>query len=96
MGVTRRKFCTGLAATCLVGCRKGTGCDDPAQISQASRTLRRELAYVPRTLRRGQRCDNCAHYKPPEGNTRCGGCRLFSGPVTAEGWCKEWVAGTAR
>jgi hypothetical protein len=100
MDATRRAFCVSLAACAagLVGCRRGTSCDDPAQISQASRDLRRELAYVPRTLRPGQLCRNCAHYKPPPGDRgdACGGCRLFSGPVTADGWCKEWVAGASN
>jgi len=38
----------------------------------------------------GQNCANCQLVKAADANG-CYGCLLFAGPVTAGGWCKNWV-----
>jgi len=65
-------------------------CRDTSSLSQADKDLRANLGYVEDTEIAEQRCDNCQLYKQPE-NGGCGGCLLFNGPVTANGWCKSWV-----
>lgn len=65
-------------------------CSDTSSLSQADKDLRANLGYVDSTEIAEQRCDNCQLYKQPE-NGGCGGCLLFNGPVTADGWCKSWV-----
>lgn len=65
-------------------------CRDTSSLTQADKDLRTNLGYVEDTENAEQRCDNCQLYKQPE-NGGCGGCLLFNGPVTSNGWCKSWV-----
>lgn len=68
----------------------GDPCRDTTGLSEQDMTMRRNLNYIDDTERPEERCDNCALYKKPE-NGGCGGCLLFAGPVTPQGWCSSWV-----
>jgi hypothetical protein len=65
-------------------------CKDTSSLTQADKDLRTNLGYLEETEIADQRCENCQLYKQPE-NGGCGGCLLFNGPVTTNGWCKSWV-----
>ena len=55
---------------------------------------REALSYVDNTPIPVQRCDNCQFYQADAyaGESGCGGCQLFAGPVVAGGYCTGWVA----
>jgi hypothetical protein len=65
-------------------------CRDTSSLTQADKDLRANFGYIEETEIAEQNCSNCQLYKQPE-NGGCGGCLLFNGPVTANGWCKSWV-----
>jgi hypothetical protein len=66
-------------------------CTDLTGLSQGDLDMRNNLAYVTETAVEGQNCANCQLLKAPEGGSSCSGCLLFKGPVTQNGWCKNWV-----
>lgn len=71
-------------------------CDDLSSLS-ASEKERREaqiqaLQYVEQTEKPDQNCANCLFWQAPTGDSECGGCQLFPGPVNPNGWCSTWQA----
>lgn len=67
-------------------------CNDLTGLTQGDLDMRKNLDYVKASTVEGQNCANCQLLKAPEGGSSCSGCLLFKGPVTQEGWCKNWVA----
>jgi hypothetical protein len=55
---------------------------DPA--SAAGKMSQAAAKYQP-TPKGDQRCDNCTLWEPPNG------CKVVSGTIAPEGWCKLWV-----
>lgn len=52
---------------------------------------RQALGYVDNSPYPEQLCSNCQFYNQPEGDSPCGGCQLFAGPVAPGGYCNSWV-----
>jgi hypothetical protein len=67
-------------------------CTDLSGLAQGDLDMRNNLGYVAKSTTEGQNCTNCQLLKAAEAGSSCNGCLLFKGPVTAEGWCKNWVA----
>lgn len=67
----------------------GAECTDG--IDEASKTMRNTLKYVAKSPEEGKMCSNCAQWKPPEGDTKCGGCNLFAGQVNPNGYCISYA-----
>lgn len=67
-------------------------CTDTSGLSESDKTMRQNLGYVEKTPDVSKNCKNCQLYKMPEGGSKCGGCTLFGGPVTDNGYCNSWVA----
>lgn len=65
-------------------------CTDVSGLDENALAMRKNLEYVDKSTVEGQNCANCQLLKPAEAGG-CNGCLLFAGPVTAEGWCKNWV-----
>ena len=69
-------------------------CGDVSGLSEDEKQLRQNFEYVNETPYPEKRCDNCQFYQQPEGDAVCGGCQLFAGPVSPEGYCNSWIAMT--
>lgn len=65
-------------------------CRDTSALTEQDLAMRNNLGYIEETEITDQQCINCQLFKKPE-NGGCGGCLLFNGPVTNEGWCNSWV-----
>jgi len=69
-------------------------CTDISMLSDAQKKQRtqmvKSLQYVEETPNEGKNCANCQLYQKGayEG---CGGCQLFPGPVTENGYCNSWA-----
>lgn len=66
-------------------------CTDVSGLDETALAMRQNLDYVDVSTVEGQNCANCQLVKAAEAGG-CHGCLLFAGPVTADGWCKNWVA----
>lgn len=69
----------------------GGDCTAGAEIEAASKQMRTALKYVPKSSKAGQACSSCLQWIPGKGNANCGGCKLFSGPVNAGGYCLSYA-----
>lgn len=56
-----------------------------------SKQMRKALQYVEKSKKSGQVCSNCLQWKKPEGDAKCGGCKLFTGPVNPNGYCLSYA-----
>lgn len=65
-------------------------CTDLTGVDENALAMRKNLEYVDVSTVDGQNCANCQLLKPAEAGG-CIGCLLFAGPVTTNGWCKNWV-----
>jgi hypothetical protein len=65
-------------------------CSDVSGLDENALAMRKNLEYVDVSAVDGQNCANCQLVKAADANG-CYGCLLFAGPVTANGWCKNWV-----
>jgi len=65
-------------------------CTDVSGLDENALAMRKNLEYVEVSAVEGQNCANCQLVKAADANG-CSGCLLFAGPVTAGGWCKNWV-----
>lgn len=75
-----------------VGASGYLDCAEGAQIDEVSRETRKALNYIARSGDGNERCYYCAMWQPPaEEQSLCGGCKLFSGPVNANGWCSGFA-----
>ena len=68
----------------------GDGCSDA--VDDTSKKLRATLQYVEKSAAEGKMCSNCLQYNEPAGGKKCGGCKLFTGPVQPGGYCLSWAA----
>ncbi|MFB6099179.1 MAG: high-potential iron-sulfur protein [Salinibacter sp.] len=50
----------------------------------------KSLQYVEETPNPKKNCGNCQLYQKGEYGS-CGGCQLFPGPVTKNGYCNSWT-----
>ena len=67
-------------------------CNDVSGLSEEEKQVRQNFEYVNETPYPEKRCNNCQFYQQPEGGTVCGGCQLFAGPVSPQGYCNSWIA----
>ena len=67
-------------------------CDDTTGLDDAAKATRTSLKYVDKSTEAGKACKNCQQYTAPEGGAACGGCKLFKGTVSPEGYCAGFVA----
>ena len=101
---SRRAFLTRLgigavsigAIAAVQACGKGGGgeapkCDDMTGVDDASKATRSSLKYVDNSVESGKSCKVCQQYLAPEGGAACGGCKLFKGPVSTEGYCSGFA-----
>ena len=72
-----------------------SSCEGYDALDASALQTRQALGYVDATPREGQNCANCRFYTQPAGASPCGGCQLFAGPVSPDGWCQSWVAKAA-
>lgn len=66
-------------------------CTEGVELSEQSKRMRKTLQYVSKSSKPDKYCSNCSQWIPPEGEGPCGGCKLFSGPVNANGYCLSWA-----
>lgn len=71
---------------------QGTSIIDSSQMTQEDFDKRKNLGYVEKSPIEESRCDNCALYLKPEGDSKYGGCQLLRGPIAPEGYCPYWAA----
>lgn len=64
-------------------------CD--AEIDGKSKKMRKALQYVEKSKQKGKNCANCMQWIKPAEGEKCGGCKLFSGPVDPEGYCLSYA-----
>lgn len=71
---------------------KEAPCNDTSDLTEAEIKLREDtFKYVNETPKPDQNCENCQFYKEPQGGSPCGGCTLFKGPVSPNGYCNSWA-----
>ncbi len=66
-------------------------CAEGATIDAQSKQMRTTLKYVEKSAEEGKKCSNCLQWVAPEGDSKCGGCKLFTGPVNPNGHCLSWA-----
>ena len=69
--------------------------DCSATVDDASKKLRATLQYVEKSPNAEKMCSNCLQYVAPAAGKKCGGCKLFTGPVQANAYCLSWAAKAA-
>lgn len=96
---TRREILHGLtvgAVALIGGCKSRSkmpsSCKDVTGLTDAQKTVRKELGYVDRTTNAKQTCANCSLYVKPAQPDRCGGCEIMKGPIHPLGTCDSWQA----
>lgn len=65
-------------------------CNDLSSVAEADLKQRESLGYVAASTEADKNCSNCRFYQEGNQPNGCGGCQLFKGPVTPEGYCKSW------
>ena len=100
--VTRRRFLASAGAVLGVGplvaaCGGGgpttaSACAGYGDLTGADLAAREALGYVDKSPKPAEICASCRLYDLPEGDSPCGGCQLFAGPVLAAGYCNSWAA----
>lgn len=86
------------AVSVLQACGKKEGegaapkCDDTTGLSDADKALRTSLKYMDKSPEATKSCKVCLQFTPPEGGAACGGCKLFKGTVSPEGYCNGFAA----
>jgi hypothetical protein len=98
---------TGFLAACGGGDEGGGGsvagvdvvnassCLGYATLSGSDQQMRTSLNYEDESTVDGQYCANCRFYTAPGDMAPCGGCQIFSGPVSPAGHCTSWAATVA-
>ncbi len=66
----------------------GTGCNTP--IDETSTGLRKSLQYKAVATDATKQCGQCAQYVKDQYG-ECGGCKLFTGPVSPKGGCLSFA-----
>ena len=75
----------------VAGCKTAPPpvCTDETGLEPRAVQARRTLAYVDRAPDASRACVRCAQFLPKaEG---CGGCRIFSGPISPAGSCSVFA-----
>ncbi|WP_018626243.1 high-potential iron-sulfur protein [Niabella aurantiaca] len=72
--------------------QQGSAIIDSSEMTQEDFDKRKNLGYVEKTPMEDNRCDNCALYLKPEGDSKYGGCQLLRGPISPGGYCPYWAA----
>ncbi|MEO1230933.1 MAG: high-potential iron-sulfur protein [Myxococcota bacterium] len=72
--------------------KKAVDCSKEGKIDKGSAQMRKALQYVDETKKKGQVCSSCLQWKAPEKKEQhCGGCKLFTGPVSPNGYCLSYA-----
>ncbi len=66
-------------------------CDDVSGLDDGGKATRTANAYVEKSTKGGQSCDNCQLYVAAPSADKCGTCTVVKGPINPRGWCKLWV-----
>ena len=69
-----------------------SACNDTTGLTETDLQMRTSVQYVAQTPEAAKNCANCLQYIVPAAKAACGGCKLFKGPVTANGYCMVWAA----
>jgi hypothetical protein len=64
---------------------------DTSGIDAQSKQMRKTLQYVSKSPKEGKQCNNCMQWIKPKAGEKCGGCKLFSGPVNPNGYCLSYA-----
>ena len=67
-------------------------CNDTTGLTETDLQMRTSVQYVAETPEAAKNCANCLQYIAPAAGSACGGCKLFKGPVAANGYCMVWAA----
>ena len=77
------------------GATASADCTDISMLSDAEKKQRSQmvnsLQYVEETPNEEKYCANCQLYQKEKYDNGCGGCQLFPGPVTENGYCNSWA-----
>ncbi|MFB9292641.1 high-potential iron-sulfur protein [Persicitalea jodogahamensis] len=96
-------FVAPLAGLWLAGCGsskksvatdkklKATPCEDLTGVPAVDVEKRKSLGYTNLSPIPDKECRNCQLFIPPKEGSECGGCLLFAGPVSPEGYCTYWA-----
>ncbi|NJK88322.1 MAG: hypothetical protein HC923_02295 [Myxococcales bacterium] len=66
-------------------------CAEQGTIDDKSQNMRKTLQYVEISPHADKVCNNCMQWVVPQGDAKCGGCTLFTGPVNPKGYCTAYV-----
>ena len=67
-------------------------CNDLSGVSSVELEKRQKFGYVKKSIDPERFCGNCGLHIPPVSEKDCGGCLLFKGPVSPDGYCIQYVA----
>lgn len=66
-------------------------CSDLAGVDATDVQKRKSLGYTNKSPLPDSQCDNCKLWIPAKEGKECGGCLLFTGPVSPGGHCTYWA-----
>lgn len=66
-------------------------CEDLVGVPTVDVEKRKSLGYTSLSPIPDNHCSNCQLFIPPKAGLECGGCLLFAGPVSPEGYCTYWA-----
>jgi hypothetical protein len=66
-------------------------CEDLTGIPVVDVEKRKSLGYTSLSPIPDKQCSNCQLFIPPKVGLACGGCLLFAGPISPEGYCTYWA-----
>jgi len=69
----------------------GLDCSDVSGLQPAEAGTRTDNAYRQHTERDDQFCLGCLNFVPAAVETTCGTCKTVRGPISPDGWCKQWT-----
>ncbi len=67
-------------------------CNDLSGVSSVELEKRQKFGYIKKTIDPERFCGNCGLNLPAISGKDCGGCLLFKGPVSPDGYCIQYVA----
>ncbi|WP_373515683.1 high-potential iron-sulfur protein [Persicitalea sp.] len=71
--------------------KKASPCDDLTGVPAVDIEKRKSLGYTNLSPIPDSMCSNCQLFIPQKEGAECGGCLLFAGPVSPEGYCTYWA-----
>lgn len=87
--------CAGTKNTAMAGKpspeKQGNPCEDLTDVDSVDIEKRKALGYVSLSPIPDKQCDSCKLWIPVKEGKDCGGCLLFTGPVSPEGHCTYWA-----